>query len=567
MRILLSILLLASVTVNSLVAQREWIPEYRVRIEVKEDRSIEVTEDITVAVQGNMVKRGITRALPNYRNDPAAGQTGNQRYDILSVSRDAVEENYLERDQGDDLMLYLGDEDIFLDPGTYRYKIKYRSPNQVALYEDFDEITWNAIGQKNQLDIGQVAVTVVLPNGTQTLQYACYTGRYGSTEKNCSGQANGNTVNFTPSVEEFAPGEGFTVSVGFPKGVVAEPTALDRLGSLWAVLIGALGFIWYGFTSWRKHGIDPPKPTPYPLFSPPRDHSPAELAYLTGKSDPNRYFAASIVSLAVKGYLHIIVEDAEGFLKFGKQYRLQNTDDQSREKPPMSAEEQSVHSKLFQSEEEVLLKKKYDSHLASTLRSHSSSLSGRFQSFITEGHNLTRLLPLIGIFVATLVVAIILAQRAGAENVFAAIGSFGGLGVVGMILYGYLINKPTPEKLKLQSEIEGFRMYLAMAEKDRLQLLHPPEMTVEHYEEMLPYAYALKLDNKWSNKFATILAAAHYRPDWNNNHVYFSTGDFGSDFQSVVGQGVTPPSSSGSGSSGGGGFSGGGGGGGGVGGW
>jgi uncharacterized membrane protein len=107
-----------------------------------------------------------------------------------------------------------------------------------------------------------------------------------------------------------------------------------------------------------------------------------------------------------------------------------------------------------------------------------------------------------------------------------------------------------------------------MAEKDRLQILNPPEMTVGHFESLLPYAFALGLEHNWSDKFSSILANAQYAPSWNNNYVYFNGNSFGNSFQSAVSSTSTQPSQSGSGgSSGGGGFSGGGGGGGGVGGW
>ncbi|NND06734.1 MAG: DUF2207 domain-containing protein, partial [Saprospiraceae bacterium] len=137
----------------------------------------------------------------------------------------------------------------------------------------------------------------------------------------------------------------------------------------------------------------------------------------------------------------------------------------------------------------------------------------------------------------------------------------------GLILFGYLIKKPTPEKLDLRSRIKGYQMYLELAEKDRLRLLNPPEMTPDHFEEVLPYAFALGVEHTWTTKFKSVLEQSQYRPNWNNstNMIYFSS-HFGRDFSESVSTAATKPSDSGSGS-GGGGFSGGGGGGGGVGGW
>ena len=110
-------------------------------------------------------------------------------------------------------------------------------------------------------------------------------------------------------------------------------------------------------------------------------------------------------------------------------------------------------------------------------------------------------------------------------------------------------------------------MYLELAEKDRLRLLNPPDMTPDHFEACLPYAFALGVEHSWSEKFKTILEQANYHPQWNNSPstIYFAD-HFGQDFSQSVASAATKPSDSGSGS-GGGGFSGGGGGGGGVGGW
>lgn len=50
-------------------------------------------------------------------------------------------------------------------------------------------------------------------------------------------------------------------------------------------------------------------------------------------------------------------------------------------------------------------------------------------------------------------------------------------------------------------EIEGFREYLKVAEEERLNFENPPEKTPEIFEEFLPYALALDVEQKWSEKF------------------------------------------------------------------
>jgi len=116
------------------------------------------------------------------------------------------------------------------------------------------------------------------------------------------------------------------------------------------------------------------------------------------------------------------------------------------------------------------------------------------------------------------------------------------------------------------------------AEKDRLEVLHPPQVTPEVFERFLPYAIALDAENEWSRKFETEAARAGQAPDqqtysprWYSGSSYSRFGS--SDFASSIGGAIAgataaaataPGRSSGSG---GGGSSGGGGGGGGGGGW
>jgi uncharacterized membrane protein YgcG len=148
-------------------------------------------------------------------------------------------------------------------------------------------------------------------------------------------------------------------------------------------------------------------------------------------------------------------------------------------------------------------------------------------------------------------------------------------------VYWRLLKAPTPAGRRLLDELEGFRRYLGFAEKERLAILHPPDLTPELYERYLPYALALDVENEWSEQFADALATSgqryqDYRPDWYAGRPWRSergTIDFGrrmaTALPAAIAASSTPPGSrsgSGGGSSGRG-SSGGGGGGGGGGGW
>ena len=150
-----------------------------------------------------------------------------------------------------------------------------------------------------------------------------------------------------------------------------------------------------------------------------------------------------------------------------------------------------------------------------------------------------------------------------------------GMGFLNALFY-HLLKAPTLSGRKIMDQIEGFKLYLSVAEKDRLNLLNPPEKTPALFEKYLPFALALDVENAWSEQFSDVLAKAGtetqpYSPVWYSGHSWdnFQTSRFsdslGGSFAGAISSSSSPPGSSSG--SGGGGFSGGGGGGGGGSGW
>ncbi len=161
---------------------------------------------------------------------------------------------------------------------------------------------------------------------------------------------------------------------------------------------------------------------------------------------------------------------------------------------------------------------------------------------------------------------------------FYSSGSFLSGIIVGVIiflnvLFYHLLKAPTLLGRKVLDKIEGFRMYLATAEKDRLNYFTPVEKTPELFEKYLPFAFALGVEQKWSEQFSDVLAKAaleqNYSPSfysgagWSGFDASGFASSFGSSFSGAISSSSTAPGSS----SGSGGSSGGGGGGGGGGGW
>jgi uncharacterized membrane protein YgcG len=143
-------------------------------------------------------------------------------------------------------------------------------------------------------------------------------------------------------------------------------------------------------------------------------------------------------------------------------------------------------------------------------------------------------------------------------------------------LFYELLKAPTLVGRELLDKIEGFKQYIDVAERHELDFKHPKGRSPELFEEYLPYALALGVEQQWGESFADVLGHAQtpgggYSPTWyhgthwNNSNVGNFTNSLGSSFTSAIASSSTAPGSSSG--SGGGGSSGGGGGGGGGGGW
>jgi uncharacterized membrane protein len=137
------------------------------------------------------------------------------------------------------------------------------------------------------------------------------------------------------------------------------------------------------------------------------------------------------------------------------------------------------------------------------------------------------------------------------------------------------ISAPTASGRAVLDHVAGFKQYLSITERERLDRMTPPADTPEIFEKYLPYAIALGVENRWAERFAGVLAAAaasgHQGFAWYSgstspwsNPTGFADS-VGSSLSSTISSASTAPGSSSG--SGGGGFSGGGGGGGGGGGW
>ena len=615
----------------------ERILSYHSDIEIFRDGSMQVTENIEVRAESKQIKRGIYRDFPtNYRDH--FGNRVRVEFSMLSVTRDGEAEVYRSEQAGDGVRVYAGQGHVYLDPGVYNYALTYRTNRQLGYFDRHDELYWNVTGNGWSFPIDQASATVTLPVQFSAEELAgaeAYTGYAGDQGRDYEVSVDVSGRIIFRTVRPLHQKEGLTIVATWPKGVVHELTSEEKLGYLlrdnatWIVTLVGLGFlILYYSLVWYFIGRDPEQVVVFPHYEPPYGYSPASIRFVDQMGYDHKTFVAALVNLAVKRLI-TIVDD-------GGTYTLQRTD---RIPVELAAGEKVLLEKLFPGESNSIeLKKTNHARIGKVLKAHTASLKRDYEKryFMTnKGWLVPGILLSVLIYVAVFsqltgketiglafglslwlagwtlgvfaLVSKAVAAWRGVRSAFDAVPAlmitafatpFIGaeifvIGLLGVevapalpfvlivaiavnLLFYVLLKAPTLAGRKLLDRVEGFRLYLNVAEKDELNLRTPPDKTPELFERFLPYALALDVEQLWAERFAEHFinmenTGEAYYPVWYHGRAWSNhrTGSFASSFgeslsSAVAASSTAPGSSSGSG---GGGSSGGGGGGGGGGGW
>jgi uncharacterized membrane protein YgcG len=562
----------------------ERILSFESAIRVRPDSTLEVIETLRVRSEARQIRRGITRDFPtSYR--ARDGRRMVVGFDVLEVKRDGQPEPFKPEKRANGVRIWIGDPDVYLPAGTYTYQILYRTDRQLGFFEDHDELYWNVTGSSWVFPIDYAAARVTLPAPVPEEQVSleAYTGPQGAKGRDWEAHLDADAAVFA-TTRRLAPFEGLTIVVGWPKGLVSAPDGWQRVGyqlrDAWPAFVavgGLLLLLIYYQRAWAVVGRDPPKTVPVPVYEAPGGLSPASLRYLDRMGYDDRCFAAAVLQLAIKGRL-TIDQAPRGLLGGGGEYTL------TRKEPPgadgLSADESTLLGALFTGGPGLELTNENHAVLTAAKQAHRGVLK---KTHIPAGFRINSGWHTAGIVLSLLVgiLAIglpLLAGGFGPGWLFASPPGWVTLGAVfaafvADIVFGWLLKAPTVSGRKLMDQIEGFRLYLDLAEGNDLRLVDEPPLTPALYEKNLPAALALGVEQNWAERFATVFAtqAAAQSPSWyhgdswNAGDISGFSSSFGSSFSSAISSASTPPGSSSGG--GGGGSSGGGGGGGGGGGW
>ncbi|MBI2984781.1 MAG: DUF2207 domain-containing protein [Candidatus Kerfeldbacteria bacterium] len=547
----------------------DWaISRFHSAVTVQSDASIDVTE--TIEVNFFVPKHGIFRDLPfRYATDRADRISVPIELDEITLDGGSVP--YEQSSFADTVRWKIGDPDRTIS-GEHTYSLRYRALAAVNFFDDYDELYWNVTGSDWEVPIRQVDATVRLPGQVpiNELQSRCFTGAVGSKSEECR---------FTTDISSatFASNDYLTVVVGWPTGVVTKPGNYDQLrqggglGPGWravfrsgpAVIIGDIALplilaVWL-WRYWKRQGRDPAGPgTVIAQYDPPPGMTPGEMGVLFDERANQRDVVATIIDLAVRGYVDITETKEKKLLGLAASTDYELRRRKRKDDPPLRAHERQLLSGLFADGDSVRLSE-LKGAFADDVRAIQSDLYRQVAEqgyFLTDPSQARVRAGLVGggVLVLGLVVAFTLFPQLG-------------LAIIGLliIVFAGVMPKRTSKGVTAFWHARGFKLFLEKAEKYRLQWQERQNI----FEQYLPYAMAFGVAEKWSQAFAGLNQPP---PSWYHGSY---PGSFNSlmlwsamnSFSARTLRSFAPPAASGSSGFGGGGFSGGGFGGGGGGSW
>jgi uncharacterized membrane protein len=566
-RVPLALLLLFLAAGGALAAQQRSysIERFDARVRVNRDASIDVTETITARFVGSW--NGLYRTIPvDYHT--LQGLNWRLGLSLQSARDDAGHDLRTESSRARQYIKYK----IWVPGAADAVRtivLRYRATNGLRFFDEHDELYWNVTGDEWDVPLGAAAATIELPAGTSGIRAIAFNGVYGSRAQDAPATIGGDTVRI---VMPHALGyhEGLTAVVGWDKGVVTAPTgvsrALEALRSNWPLLLPIPVFL-IAFAAWRRSGVDPRGRPVAVQYEPPRDMTVAEAGTLLDNSADMRDITATLVDLAVKGYLRI--EERQnpkllGLFGGGTSYTFH------RLKPgeELAPHERAVFDGIFAGEEDdVSLDKLKDSFY----KQLSPIRDAVYDRLTASGYYKNRPDKVKQKWIGLGVAAGLIIGGGGTYLSKALLFTplpfvvAGLLSAAIVLVFAQIMPARTEPGARALEQVLGFEEFLRRVESEHLKrvIIGHPEL----FDKFLPYAMAFGVEKQFARAFEGIYTEP---PRWyvgpsvmNFNVSHFSSSM--SHLTTVAGSTMSssPRSSGGSGFGGGGGSGGGGGGGGG----
>lgn len=579
--LILTLLLTFLFAVNPSYAENFFIKNYKVKMQVSSDKTVNVDEEIQVYFTNP--SHGIIRDVSKKGRDSIKKISATE---LVSASCGAT-----------NCSIKMGnpDETITGDK-TYRISYKYEIKNNK------NEFYYNIIGTNWDTNINIADFEVIMPSKFDPKKAGLSIGKYGTVGFNEGAyySVNGTTIKGM-TTKPLNPREGITLRVEVPKGYFSDVENNDILVAL-IILIVATSI---SFLFWLRYGKDD-RVIPVVSFSAPKNLNPveAEIVY-KGKASTDG-LVSLIVYLAGKGYIDIDTSNEDSFV-LHKTKHLEGLKNEEREfaraifgRDKVVDQKQLETSETFYKKCSEIVdeynKKRTDVYEESSIDVFQQAFSllcliaavvatlaiiFDFNMELIIENGIIAIFPMIAIII---VASTIGQKRSIFSKIYLIIFAlcFGGMPLSLMsnsfkdlledpwyALFGvictticfvcfYQLPKRNKTGVELQGELLGLKKFIETAEKHRLETMVKEDPS--YFYSILPFAYILGVSNVWIDQFEDIMNTTDYDKNYINASTFsnFANSFGGCTAPSYANGGISSSSSGGGGCSGGGGGGGGG---------
>ncbi len=483
------------------------------------------------------------------------------RVKILDVTQDGGRVSFEQSHGAGYAQLRIGKANAPLARGDHTFVIKYLAEGVLRSRADHDELYWNVLGHYLDLPVDEAAFHVHLPAGvpTEEIQPDAYVGGRGVSnprkpDTELVREESPDAAGYRAT--NLGSAQSLSVVLRWPKGFVTPPKMGVFARDRWLLAAPVVLFLYY-LIAWMKLGPEPALGSVPVRYTPPEGLSPAAARYVRTTGTDARTLAAVVAQLAARRCMEIETQNGN--------YKLTQLETDASVVSALAPEEARVLEMLFEDGTEIILHpnkgdelNKYSLAIQGQLQKRldgvyftrhagyivigmlASITAAMSMALTANGRDTTGVLFLTwwfffcgttlgAIVVFSVLPACKLALRGmgGGRQLLIALGVIAAFGSVFVVLLkrmsqdispayavmlvalvvinvGWIpaLKRMTAQGRQAIAQIEGFRMFLAKVEQDRMQRLNAKDEAPNVAIEFLPYAIALELRESWGDHLA-----------------------------------------------------------------
>lgn len=516
------------------------INNYNVKIDVAEDNILHITE--TIDVYFNEARHGIYRTIP--RRFAVEREDGSSSNAKIKLKHFKCSDDYDLSSTGDEYSIQIGDADETIK-GNHTYVLSYDYIIGKDLLDDADELYYNIIGTEWDTLIKNVTFEINMPKEFDSSKLgfsAGYKGEVGTEAVDYS--VDGNKIVGKMTVP-LGSRKGLTARLELPEGYFMLDKSKENLSVAMLAVLPCIVLIAV-LIIWRIFGKDK-KVVDVVEFYPPEGMNCVDVAHWYKGSVNGEDVVPLLIEIANEGYLTI--DDNKSGSYIIKRIKSYDGNDKSK---ATFMKGLFIHG---------------DTTYKSRLEDDFYIYIDKIRNSYNMGKNKKNVFVKTSLWMRAVCWLIIACFAFFSFGIFSesyqtkpCIYALGA----GLVIYlcafiiSFFVRKRTDDGHRMLERINGFKIFLETAEKERLEAL--VEENPQYFYNILPYAYVLGVSKKWVEKFETIAieppvwCSADYR---GFGYIYFINNTFRDCNRAMQSRPVETNSGGGSGISGGG-FSGGG---------